>query len=191
MLPDDNQSKLVVISDGVQTEGNLSRVLDDLKSRGISVDVLPVDYSYDKEVWLERLDLPQQVKLGETYEAAMVLSALTEGQGKLTLKENGTTIAEQNVKFQPGKNRYTVPLALRLAGYYEYSATIEVDRTEDSLPQNNTVLGYIFVEGEGKILLVTDPAGKVDDWQPARQNTGRSRTGSASPPSISPAKHRR
>ncbi len=166
MLPDDNQSKLVVISDGVQTEGNLSRVLDDLKSRGISVDVLPVDYSYDKEVWLERLDLPQQVKLGETYEAAMVLSSLNEGQGKLTLRENGQTIAEQNIKYQPGKNRYTVPLALRSAGYYEYTATIEVDRTEDSLPQNNTVLGYIFVEGEGKVLLVTDPAGKVDDWQP-------------------------
>lgn len=166
MLPDDNQARLVVISDGVQTEGNLSRVLDDLKSRGIAVDVLPVDYSYEKEVWLERIDLPQQVKLGETYEAAMVLSALQAGQGKLTLKENGTTIAEQNVTFQPGKNRYTVPLALRAAGYYEYTASIEVDRADDSLQQNNTVLGYIFVEGEGKVLLVTDPAGNVEDWQP-------------------------
>lgn len=165
MLPDDNQGRLVVISDGAQTEGNLSRVLDDLKSRGIAVDVLPVDYSYDAEVWLERLDLPQQVKLGETYEAAMVVSSLKSGEGKLTLRENGDVIAEQTVQFQAGKNRYTVPLTLRAAGYYEYTATIEVDRDLDSLTQNNTVLGYIFVEGEGQVLLVYDPAGDRRDWE--------------------------
>ncbi|HUQ68043.1 MAG TPA: VWA domain-containing protein, partial [Planctomycetaceae bacterium] len=165
MLPDDKQGRLIVISDGAQTEGNLSRVLDDLKSRGIAVDVLPVDYSYDAEVWLERLDLPQQVKIGETYEAAMVLSSLQAGEGKLTLRENGETIAEQTVKFQPGKNRYTVPLTLRAPGYYEYTATIEVDRAADSLSQNNSVLGYIFVEGEGQVLLVYDPAGDKRDWE--------------------------
>ncbi len=164
MLPDDRQARLVLISDGVQTEGNLSRVLDDLRSRKIPVDVVPLDYSYEKEVWLERLDLPQQVKLGETYEAAVVLSSLQAGEGKLTLRENGQIIAEQPVKFQPGKNRYTVPLALRAAGYYEYTASIEIERSEDSLTQNNAVMGYIFVEGEGKVLLVTDPAGNDRDW---------------------------
>jgi uncharacterized membrane protein len=165
MLPDDNQGRLVVISDGVQTEGNLTRVLDDLKSRGIPVDVLPVDYSYDKEVWLERIDLPQQVKPGETYEAAMVLSSLEAGEGKLTLRENGQIVAEQTVQFQAGKNRYVVPITLRAAGYYEYTASIEVDRSTDSLPQNNTVLGYIFVEGEGQVLLVTDSPGDARDWE--------------------------
>ncbi len=165
MLPDDKQGRLVVMSDGVETEGNLSRVLDDLKSRGIAVDVLPIDYSYDKEVWLERLDLPQQVKLGETYEAAIVLSSLQAGQGKLVLKENGEKLAEQAIQFQPGKNRYTVPLALRAAGYYEYTASIEVDRQVDSLAQNNAVVGYIFVEGEGQVLLVHDPSGDPRDYE--------------------------
>lgn len=165
MLPADNQGRLVVISDGVETAGNLSRVLDDLKSRGIAVDVLPIDYSYEDEVWLERIDLPQQVKLGETYEAAMVLSSLKAGQGKLTLRENGEIIAEQAVEFLPGKNRYTVPITLRNSGYYEYTASIEVERGLDSLTQNNEVLGYIFVEGEGQVLLVTDPAGSEQDWQ--------------------------
>lgn len=165
MLPDDNQGRLVILSDGVETEGNLSRVLDDLKSRGIAVDVLPIDYSYEKEVWLERLDLPQQVKLGETYEAAIVLSSLLAGEGKITLRENGQVIAEQSVKFAPGKNRYTVPISLRTAGYYEYTASIEVDRALDSLTQNNSVLGYIFVEGAGRVLLVTDPAGDQKDWE--------------------------
>lgn len=169
MLPDDNQGRLVLLSDGVETAGSLSRVLDDLRSRNITVDVLPIDYSYDKEVWVERLDLPQQVKLGETYEAAIVLSSLLPGEGTLTLRENGEALAEQRVSFQAGKNRFTVPITLREAGYYEYSATISVDRSLDSLSQNNTALGYIFIEGAGQVLLVTDPAGDPRDWQQLEQ----------------------
>jgi hypothetical protein len=79
LLPEDNQGKVVLISDGVQTEGSLSRILDDLKSRGVAVDVLPIDYSYSNEVWLERLDLPQSVKLGESYEEGMLVKSLTDG----------------------------------------------------------------------------------------------------------------
>ena len=165
MLPEDNQGRIVLVSDGVQTEGNLTRILGDLKSRGVAVDVLPIDYTYNEEVWLERLDLPQQVKLGETYEAAMVLSSLSDGKGKLVLRENGNVIAEQEVDYKAGKNRFSVPITLRSAGYYEYTASIEVPKAQDSLSQNNTVLNYIFVEGEGKVLLVTDSVGDRRDWE--------------------------
>jgi len=165
LLPEDYQGKVVLISDGVQTEGNLSRVLDDLKARGVVVDVLPIDYSYSNEVWLERLDLPQGVKLGESYEAGMLVKSLNDGKGKLVLRENGNVIAEQEVEYKAGTNRYTVPITLRTAGYYEYTASIEVPKAQDSLSQNNTVLNYIFVEGEGKVLLVTDSAGDRRDWE--------------------------
>ena len=165
VIKEDVQGRIILISDGVQTEGDLTRTLADLKSRGIAVDVLPIDYSYNNEVWLERLDLPQQVKLGETYDAAMVLSALGDGKGKLVLRENNNVIAEQEVEYKAGKNRFSVPITLRSAGYYEYTASIEVPKVQDSLAQNNTVLNYIFVEGEGKVLLVTDSVGDRRDWE--------------------------
>jgi uncharacterized membrane protein/Mg-chelatase subunit ChlD len=164
VIKEEVQGRIVLVSDGVQTEGNLSRTLADLKARGVAVDVLPIDYTYNNEVWLERLDLPSAVKLGETYEAAMVLSSLSDGEGNLVLRENGNIIAQTQVKYKAGKNRFTVPLTLRSAGYYEYTATIEVPKTEDSLAQNNTVLNYIFVEGEGKVLLVKDTVGDKRDW---------------------------
>jgi len=55
------------------------------------------------------------VKLGETYEAAMVLSSLSDGEGNLVLRENGNIIAQTQVKYKAGKNRFTVPLTLRSA----------------------------------------------------------------------------
>lgn len=166
MLPEENRGRIVLISDGTETEGSISQILEELKSRNIAVDVLPIQYEYDKEVWLENLELPRFVKLGENYEAAVVLSSLQDGSGKLVLRENGEQIYEEQVSFKAGKNRFVVPIYLRNAGYYEYSATIETKRNDDQIRENNTVLNYLFVEGEGKVLVVTDPAGDDRDWQP-------------------------
>lgn len=164
MLPDDRRVRVVLASDGAATEGNLTRVLDDLKSRGIPVDVLPVDYEHAHEVWLERLDLPRAVKLGESYEAAVVLSSLTPGRGKLVLKENEETIADQTVEFGPGKNRYLLPLKGRGPGFYEYRATI-VPEGKDGWERNNVAVNHLFIKGRGRVLVVVDPGGDQRDYE--------------------------
>jgi uncharacterized membrane protein len=169
MLPEDNQGRIVLISDGMQTEGDLSKIVSDLKARGITVDVLPIQFTIGDEVWLERLELPQFVKMGESYEAGIVLSSLAAGEGTLIIEENGQKIAEETVKFQPGKNRYAFPVQLRAAGYYEYTARIEVPRGKDSIDKNNRVVNSLFLEGEGKVLLVTDPSGDERDWKQLAQ----------------------
>jgi hypothetical protein len=103
MLPEANQGRVVLISDGNETDGAAAAQLNELKARGIPVDVLPISYGYDKEVWLERLDLPRIVKAGETYEASVVLNSLAAGAGKMTLQENGKTIFEKEVEFTCGQ----------------------------------------------------------------------------------------
>lgn len=166
MLPAESRGRIVLVSDGTETAGNLSEILNELKARGISVDVLPIDYKYDDEVWVERLELPRHIKLGEPYRASVVLSSLKTGSGNLVLRENGEIIDEQKIDFTEGKNSYAFQnITVQQAGYYEYSATIEVADGKDHLRQNNTVLNYLFVEGEGKVLIVTDPAGDTRDWE--------------------------
>lgn len=165
MLPEQNQGRIVLITDGNETEGSVSAQLDELKARGIAVDVLPVAFTFDKEVWLERLDLPRVVKAGETYEASVLLSALQKGKGKLTLAENGKTIFEKEVEFEAGKNRFALPLYLREPGFYEYAATISVPKGEDGWAENNVAIGDLFLRGEGKVLVVTDARADARDWE--------------------------
>lgn len=165
MLPPEHQGRVVLISDGASTEGDLTSVLDELKSRQIAVDVLPVQYDFDHEVWVERLELPRFTKIGETYEAVIILSSLQAGDGKLVLEENGRVIFDQPVKFDPGKNRYVIPIYLREPGYYEYEATIQVPREKDGWRRNNRAISYLFLKGEGKVLVVTNPGGDPRDYQ--------------------------
>ncbi|MDA1233158.1 MAG: VWA domain-containing protein, partial [Planctomycetota bacterium] len=87
MLPEENAGRIVLVSDGTETIGQLKDIISDLQSRDVRVDVVPIEYDYQHEVLLERLDLPRLVRLGETYEASVVLSSLAKGKGELVLSE--------------------------------------------------------------------------------------------------------
>ena len=166
MLPEGNEGRMVLISDGNETEGNVAPMLDELKSRGIAVDVMPVDFEFAKEVWLERLDLPRAVKLGEAFDATVLLNALSPGKGTLRVAENGQAVFEKEVEYTAGKNRFTLPLPQRGPGYYEYAATIEVAKGEDGWAENNLAMGDLYLKGEGKVLVITDARGDVREWEP-------------------------
>ncbi|NQU39786.1 MAG: VWA domain-containing protein [Lentisphaerae bacterium] len=155
MLPDSSAGRIVLLSDGAETEGDAAAILPELTSRGIRVDALPIAYTYEREVWLERLDLPRVVKSGETYEASVVLSSLAAGSGTLTLTENGKTVAEQRVTFKEGKNRLALPLYMRGPGFYEYAARIQVAADEDGWQENNLAVNHLYLKGEGRVLVVT------------------------------------
>jgi len=165
VLPESNSGRIVLISDGVETQGNLSEALDELKSRQIPVDVVPVGYSYEHEVWVEKLELPRLVKARETYEAAVVLSSLQAGFGRLVLRENGEVIhEEEHVEYGAGKTRYALSLYMRGPGYFEYEATIEPPAGMDGWRENNKAVGHLYLQGEGKVLLVRDRDGDERDW---------------------------
>jgi uncharacterized membrane protein len=175
MMPEGNAGRVVLITDGCATEGNLNAALDELVARRIVVDVLPVEYQYEHEVWLEKLELPRTVKAGETYEAAVILNSLLPGEGKLSLRENDRVIFEDAVKYAAGKNRFALPLYLREPGYYEYIARIEPPPGMDGRPENNIAVNHLYLKGEGKALLVYDPSGDERDWRPLFESLRRSR----------------
>lgn len=164
MIPQDSQGRVVLLTDGAQTEGNAKAGLDELKSRGIAVDVLPITYDFGQEVWLERIELPRFTKIGESYEASVILSALSAGQGELVLKENDNVIFRETVKYAAGKNRFTVPIYLREAGFYEYTALINPPQGADGWAQNNKAISYLYLRGEGKVMLAVDPSADARDY---------------------------
>ena len=164
MLPEEHLGRIVLVSDGTETVGQLKDIIDDLQSRDVQVNVVPIEYNYTHEVLLERLDLPRFVRLGETYEASVVLSSLAKGKGTLVLSEGENTIARQEVEFEEGKSRFSVPIKVDQPGYYEYSARIEVATGDDSRSENNEVRNYLYLEGPGRILVVTDPQSNPAEW---------------------------
>jgi uncharacterized membrane protein len=164
MLPEERPGRIVLISDGAATEGRVDGALDELARRRIAVDVLPVEYQHDREVWLTKLELPSQVKSGDTFEASVVLSSLKAGSGRLLLSENGRSIFNQEIDFPAGKSRFSLPLYMRQPGFYEYIASVELPAGDDGWRDNNIAVGSLFVQGERRVLVAVDESGDRRDW---------------------------
>ena len=49
-------------------------------------------------------------------------------------------------------------------GYYEYTARVEVPADRDNRDENNIARNYLFIDGPGHILLVTDPEDDPEEW---------------------------
>lgn len=159
MLPEEHTGRIVLVSDGTETEGKLKDVLSDLQARGVQVNVVPMDYVYENEVLLERLDLPRLVRLGETTEASVVLTSLKAGRGSLVLRQGDQEISREEVEFAAGKSRFKIPILVTEPGYYEYAARIEIAPDLDNRAENNEVRNYLYLEGPGRVLLVTGDGG--------------------------------
>ena len=115
-------------------------------------------------------------RVGATYEAGVILSSLAPGKGTLTLTENDTVVFKDEVEFDSGKTRFAFPLYARGAGYYEYVARIKVPEGEDGRIENNEASNSLYLQGEGRVLMITDRAGDPADWQllkKAIQDEGR------------------
>ena len=72
-----------MLSDGNENRGNLFEQALTAKSLGVQVDVLPLEYFYDREVLVEKVSIPPDVKKGETVNINVVLRASEPTRGTL------------------------------------------------------------------------------------------------------------
>ena len=84
-FPEDTARRIVVISDGNENRGNLLEQALAAKSLGVQVDVLPIEYFYDREVLVEKVSIPPDVKKGETVNIDVVIRASEPTRGTLQI----------------------------------------------------------------------------------------------------------
>ncbi len=84
-FPEDTARRIVVLSDGNENRGNLLEQAQAAKSLGVQVDVVPIDYQYDREVLVEKVMIPPDVKMGETVNIDVVIHASEPTTGTLQI----------------------------------------------------------------------------------------------------------
>lgn len=175
VMPRDAANRLVLITDGNETEGSLLQAAEAARAAGVPIDVLPVRYDHESEVIVERMVVPATARMGETVAIKVVLTSTANVSGLLSILQNGTKLdldpatsdLSMQVDLVPGVNVKVVPLVLAGAGPQEFEAVFEpigaqagsgagvVGGAGDAIEENNRALAVTFVSGRGKVLVVT------------------------------------
>ena len=163
IAPPDTATRIVLLSDGNETAGNLKEAARIAASNGIPIDVVPVEYEHSKEVVFERLASPMRARSGETISLRFILHSTTGGKGRLMLTMNDKPVdldPDSNeigaaVELQPGTNVKTISLPVGTRGMHEFKATyLPDDPSEDGVSENNRATAMTFVAGPGHVLIV-------------------------------------
>lgn len=164
IAPPESGARILFISDGNQTSGDLRALAQTAAANHVPIDVLPLRYEHAREVVFTRLAAPHTARSKQTITLRFVLTSTTDNvPGRLHLTHNGQTVhldpssdkTDAPVVLRKGLNVRTISLPVGTRGIQDFRADFIPDRaSDDRLSQNNHAGAMTFVSGAGHVLLV-------------------------------------
>jgi uncharacterized membrane protein len=176
-MPQEMANRILIISDGNETAGSLLAQAEEARAAGVPIDVLPLKYTHEREVIVDRVVVPATARMGETLGVRVLISATAPAVGRLSVLVDGEPVdldpdspaVGQLVRLAKGSTSLSIPLTVHDAGARRFDAVFEPMPDEnnvvgDTVPENNRASAVTFVAGEGKVLVVSpteDDAGPL------------------------------
>lgn len=149
-------AKIVVISDGIETDNAASSVIKSIAADGIKVDTVSFPNAQKDEIQIVSVKSPEGgVRLGESFSLDLLLkSNLGNAEEELLLKvyDNGDEVGFANVTVNKSETVVPVALTLNERGMHELSFTIQSRR--DTLEENNSYRTFLNLETFEDILII-------------------------------------
>ncbi len=153
-FPANANKRIVLITDGVETQGDAVHTALRGKDFGIQIDTVPLYPSDEPEVMVQRLDMPAQVKQGAPFNVEVLIHSNHEDVAEIRLFKNKFEVAKQEARLEEGENRVVFTQTAMDSGTLTYDALCR--STKDTRYDNNRALGIVSVSGKPKVLLIDE-----------------------------------
>jgi Ca-activated chloride channel homolog len=148
--------RLVLLSDGNQTDGDVWRILPRLKEAGVRVFTIPAKPQAQKDVWVESLQAPDTLRRDEPGSVIVRVVAQQPANALVSISTGNEILATRAVALRAGGNSVNMPLRLRRSGSVSLTATVQAK--DDEIAQNNRAQQSVWVGPRAKILYVEGQA---------------------------------
>ncbi|MGD9738183.1 MAG: VWA domain-containing protein [Bauldia sp.] len=154
MVPSDRQGRIVLATDGNETEGELAQAIATLQARGLVVDIEPVTDMPPGEVLVEEIAAPPRVYEGDSFKLDAVIYSQGAATADLVIRRAGEVIGQQTTELLAGRNRVEIPM---VPAGPSGTLLIEVSITSpgDTFAENNANGVIVNVMPTPSILIVT------------------------------------
>lgn len=161
-FPEGTAHRIVLISDLNETSGHGKAAIERAAEAHIEADIITLNRSSEPEALLYALEVPSEVKLGESFNIQVRVSASQPCPVTINLYRNGYLVGRKGTAAEPlqietGLTKITFRQSLDAGGRYLYGARLEVaDPEQPDNPDNNSVYAFTEVKGKARILLLSE-----------------------------------
>ncbi len=168
----EHRRRVVVLTDGGQTIGDVVRGAEDLAAAGIGLDVVRLGGGPRQDVLVDGVDAPSRVRDGEAYDVVVRLrnTAAATAEGVLVLRADGEEVARRTVELPPGTSTVAVAREAGGGGTVRYEATLESGAS--TVPENDVGARAVRVDGPPSVLVYAGPGADVAPLSAALTSAG-------------------
>ncbi len=142
-LDPDRVKRVVLFTDGNQTDGDVWRALPRLVAQGVRVFPFAATPQTRTDAWIEAMDLPDNVRRDEPVSVTVRVFSQQQTRARVRLSAAGQALAGRDVALEPGENSVVLPVRLRRAGVVTLSAQVQAQG--DALPDNDRLEQALWV----------------------------------------------
>ena len=144
--------RLVLITDGNENAGNVSRLLGEAQENDVRVFTLPATVRGEGDSWVEAIDLPDEIREQEPITATVRVFSRVATNATVELVGDDQTLMSREVSLEPGLNEVDFEVRLPAGGAGTLSGQLRSEN--DSLGQNDLHTRAISVGARPRILYV-------------------------------------
>lgn len=131
MIPDNAAGRLVVLTDGKQTKGNIEHTASALTAKNVQLySVLYEDTKQGSDAYIENVEMPEYLYPGDSYSMTVTVESNYETDAKLQLLQGTEMVSQTGVHLNKGSNRFV--LKQKVVGTDAQQYTVRVKAPKDT-----------------------------------------------------------
>jgi uncharacterized membrane protein len=159
ILPADKTGRVVLLSDGNDTESHAMEAARRLAAGDAALFTVPLTKPELPEVLVEKIAAPGRPASGEPFTASATLRSNVATKARVRLYQNQFVVRDAERELKPGVNVIAFD-DLRAEGTF-VALEAEVTSPADTLAQNNRAKTLLTLRGEPRVLLVDTDTAKI------------------------------
>ena len=160
LYSDDSVHRLLIISDGAETDGNAINAYEALINNDINIDCVYLTEEAGDEIAITDIAYTEKAFYGRQQEAKVAIRSRKEAQVMVRLTRNGEIVSSKPTQVNRGLTVVTFQLPSEEVGAFEYKVALltatgeEIPEEKDLFKQNNHKSFTQQIHDDFKVLLI-------------------------------------
>ncbi len=153
MMPAGSSGRIVVLSDGKETKGNINNTAKALVANQVELLAMVYDTPQTKDAFIEHVAIPTYLHPGDEYSITVSIKSNYDTDAVVDLISGSMTIQSSSVHLNKGSNQFV--LKQKVTGESMESFQVVVRAPEDTCAENDSYNIYSVVEAAPKVLVIS------------------------------------
>ena len=153
LLPDERSGRIVLLTDGKETLGDINNTSDLIRENDIEICAYIYDDQEIQDVYVQSVDMPEKLYSGDGYKLKTTVYSTYDTDAELKVWDGSKEKSSSKVHLTAGENTFVFDEVAGDKSIEERHVTVEA--SGDNVEQNNDMVAGSIVDVSRKVLLVS------------------------------------